>query len=159
VTDSADPTTSAGAPRLFRILVPATDLARSTRFFETLLGIPGRQVAPGRVYFDCGPVILGVLDYSGRAPEETPRPVESIYLATDRIEEVHARAVRLGCTSKELLHGDPRSPMGEIVVRPWGERSFYIEDPTGNSICFVDAATVFTGTPEQIASLRASSES
>jgi hypothetical protein len=34
---------------------------------------------------------------------------------------------------------------GEILTRPWGERSFYAEDPYGNLLCFVDERTVFTG--------------
>lgn len=141
-------------PRIFRILVPAKSLAESQRFYETLLGVPGRTVGGGRIYFDCGPVILGVLDYSRWEEDQFPRPAESIYFATDRIEEVHRRAVELGCTTKELLHGDPESPMGEIVVRPWGERSFYAEDPAGNSLCFVEAGTLFTGTPEQVEALQ-----
>ncbi len=35
--------------------------------------------------------------------------------------------------------------MAEIHRRSWGERSFYVEDPFGNKICFVDQDTVFTG--------------
>ena len=34
---------------------------------------------------------------------------------------------------------------GQIVVRPWGERSFYVEDPWSNGLCFVDEKTLFTG--------------
>jgi len=34
---------------------------------------------------------------------------------------------------------------GEIVKRPWGELSFYVEDPWGNGLCFVDETTLFTG--------------
>jgi hypothetical protein len=32
-----------------------------------------------------------------------------------------------------------------IRRRPWGERSFYGLDPSGNPVCFVDSATVFRG--------------
>jgi hypothetical protein len=32
-----------------------------------------------------------------------------------------------------------------MVVRPWGERSFYVKDPWGNGLCFVDEKTLFTG--------------
>ena len=32
-----------------------------------------------------------------------------------------------------------------IVTQPWGERSFYAEDPFGNKLCFVDRSTLFTG--------------
>ena len=34
------------------------------------------------------------------------------------------------------------------TTRPWGERSFYLRDPFGNPLCFVDAATLFTGPRE-----------
>ena len=37
--------------------------------------------------------------------------------------------------------------MGQIATRPWGERSFYVHDPFGNPLCFVDAGSLFTGPP------------
>ncbi len=141
------------APRLFRLLLPARNLERSRKFYESLLGAKGRSVARGRVYFDCGPVILGVLDYSSPEAGEPTSPTEALYFSTDDLEGVHRRARTLGCLSKELIHGDPRSPAGAIVVRPWGERSFYVIDPSGNPLCFVDARTLFTGTPRQVAAL------
>jgi hypothetical protein len=33
--------------------------------------------------------------------------------------------------------------MGEIATRPWGQRSFYMRDPFGNPLCFVDETTIF----------------
>lgn len=135
------------------MLLPARDLERSRRFYESLLGATGRKVATGRYYFDCGPVILGILDYSRVRKRDWPRVVESIYLAVPNLEAVFRRATRLNCRSVELLHGDRASPLGEIRVRPWGERSFYAEDPSGNPLCFVDAKTVFTGSRRQIADL------
>jgi len=142
------------SPRIFRVLVGARDLGRSRRFYETLLGARGRTVAVGRVYFDCGSVLLGVLDHSHVDPANWSAPSEAIYFAVARLEVIHARARRLRCLSQELLHGDPSSPMGEIVRRPWGERSFYAEDPSGNVLCFVDERTRFTGSPSQVAALR-----
>jgi len=146
----------ATAPRVFRILVSSTDLSASRSFYETLLGTPGREVSPGRVYFDCGSVILGVLDRSEPDGSPTRPPTESIYFSTDDLDGTWARAKALGCLSSETLHDDPDQPMGEIVVRPWGERSFYVNDPSGNSLCFVDERTVFTGTPAQVEALRRS---
>lgn len=140
--------------RVFRILLAVKDLEQGRRFYESLLGTQGRPVAEGRVYLDCGPVILGLLDYSMSPEANLPRPSESIYFLTDEITEVHRRATRLGALAEGLLHDDPASPLGEIVTRPWGERSFYVEDPSGNSLCFVETATAFTGTPEQVERLR-----
>jgi hypothetical protein len=60
------------------------------------------------------------------------------------LEAVHSRANELGCLSKGEVHG--RSA-GDIVTRPWGERSFYVYDPFGNGLCFVDVRTLYTGQP------------
>ena len=68
-----------------------------------------------------------------------------MYFAVDDLEAVFACAQRLGTLSKEI--GDGGLPMGEIVRRPWGERSFYLHDPFGNPLCVVDAASIFTGKP------------
>jgi catechol 2,3-dioxygenase-like lactoylglutathione lyase family enzyme len=142
------------APEIFRILIPAKKLDQSRRFYEALLGISGREVAGGRIYFDCGSVILGVLDHSSAAKTGLPRPAEALYFSTSDLEGVHLRARALGALSSELIHNDPANPAGEIVVRPWGERSFYVDDPSGNPLCFVDSRTLFTGTPRQITALR-----
>lgn len=62
-----------------------------------------------------------------------------VYLAVSDLEAVHARAERLGGLSPA---------MGNIETRPWGERSFYMTDPSGNPLCFVDGNTLFTGHQE-----------
>jgi catechol 2,3-dioxygenase-like lactoylglutathione lyase family enzyme len=142
------------SPRLYRVLVPAKDLERSQRFYESLLSTKGRMVGGGRIYLDCGAVIFGLLDYSRMPRSKFPGRAESLYLATDDLDGVFRRARRLGCLAPGLLHGDPASPLGKIVVRPWGERSFYVNDPSGNPLCFVDDTTVFTGTERQVARLR-----
>lgn len=144
---------SGAAPSLFRVLLPAVDLRTSVRFYERLLDARGRRVAPGRVYFDCGPVILGVLDFSGAPATERAPPTEALYFSTSDLDGVFRRARRLRCLTPGLIHGDPANPLGAIAVRPWGERSFYATDPAGNPLCFVDAKTVFTGSARQIAAL------
>jgi catechol 2,3-dioxygenase-like lactoylglutathione lyase family enzyme len=144
---------STRTPQLYRVLVPAKNLDRSRRFYESLFSIRGRKVGGGRIYIDCGRVILGILDYSRQTGAELPNPTEALYFATGALERIYLRARRLGCLSRELLHGDPSSPLGQIVVRPWGERSFYVEDPAGNTLCFVDRKTLFTGTRHQVAVL------
>ena len=146
--------TKGAGPAVFRILLAARDPEASRRFYESLLDTPGRLVVPGRYYFDCGPVILGVLDHSARSESEWSAPPESVYFATSDLEGAHRRARELGALDPGVLHGTASEPLGEIGVRPWGERSFYVVDPAGNSLCFVDDGTRFTGSPEQIAELR-----
>jgi|SRR6185436_16464536 len=131
----------ADVPRLFRVMVEVSDLGKAVDFYSTLLGIKGRTLRGSRAYFDCGPVILAVLDPTPGGI--TPRPnVDDIYFAVADLEEVHARALELGCVSKEDVHDENAC---DIVVRPWGERSFYAKDPWDNGLCFVDEHTLYTG--------------
>jgi catechol 2,3-dioxygenase-like lactoylglutathione lyase family enzyme len=132
--------------QLYRVILPVDDVASAAEFYSTLLAMPGMRISPGRHYFDCGGVILAL--YSPKADGDTaePRPnFEHVSFAVDDLDAVHARARQLGGLSIET--GDGRLPMGEIAVRPWGERSFYMRDRFGNPLCLVDARTVFTGPP------------
>jgi len=128
------------APALFRLAVHVTDLDRAVSFYSRLLGIEGRGIGGGRCYFDCGPIILAILDVS--LGVETPQPIPTMYFSVGDLEAIHARATEMGCLDREEVHG---APAGAIAKRPWGERSFYVEDPFGNSLCFVDPKTLFTG--------------
>ncbi len=131
------------APRLYRVILPVRNLDESVRFYATLLGQAGARVSGGRHYFDCGGVILACLDPAGDGDEVVARPnQEHVYFAVDDLEAYHARAHELGALSPDDVHG---AAAGAIGVRPWGERSFYLHDPTGNPLCFVDERTLFTG--------------
>jgi len=130
------------APSLFRIILQVSDLDHAADFYAKLLDDPGRRIPrASRHYVDCGPVILALVDVTAGGEEAKPLP-DKIYFAVDNLEEVHARASDMGCLSSDDVHGDIA---GEIVVRPWGERSFYVKDPWGNGLCFVDSQTLFTG--------------
>ena len=121
---------------IFRIFVPVSDLGQAVEFYSQLLDIEGRSIRGGRHYFDCGQVILAIVENSG-API-----ADHIYFSVASLEGVHRRANDLGCLEATDVHGEAA---GDMVVRPWGERSFYARDPFGNGLCFVDESTLFTG--------------
>jgi glyoxalase/bleomycin resistance protein/dioxygenase superfamily protein len=130
------------ADKLFRVILQVDDLAEAADFYTKLLDDPGRNIPRGgRHYIDCGPVILALVDAAAGGEKAKPLP-DYIYFAVGDLEKVYARASELHCLSSEDVHG---ASAGEIVVRPWGERSFYVEDPWGNGLCFVDENTLFTG--------------
>lgn len=126
----------ADAPRLYRVILPVTDIEKAREFYTGLLGVEGRRVSPGRHYFDCQGVILACFDprADGDPWDASPNP-DHVYFAAADLEGVHGRAREAGCTSLEET----------IETRPWGERSFYGKDPFGNPFCFVDEKTIFTG--------------
>lgn len=127
--------------KLFRVLLEVADLDEVSNFYSALLANQGRRVAPSRHYYVCGPVIVGLVDVSLEGGEPAAAP-EYLYFAVSDLEAFYERARRLNCLSKEDVHGEPA---GEIIIRPWGERSFYVVDPFGNGLCFVDEKTLFTG--------------
>lgn len=130
------------APKLFRIILQVGDLDKAAEFYSKLLGDEGRRIPrASRHYFDCGPVILALVDPTTGGEAAMPLP-DYIYFAVGDLEQVYARATELNCLSLEDVHG---ASAGEIATRPWAERSFYVNDPWGNGLCFVDDTTLFTG--------------
>lgn len=130
--------------QLYRVIVPAGDIDRSAQFYATLLDQPGMRVSPGRHYFRCGSVTLAIYSPSADGDARDPYPnFDHLYLAVADLEPYFSRAELLNCLRSAT--GDGGLPMGKIAVRPWGERSFYADDPFGNPLCLVDDATLFRG--------------
>ncbi len=131
------------AGKLFRVALQVGDLGQASAFYGKLLDDPGIPIPRGsRHYFDCGGVILALVDVTkgaGEKPQPTP---DYIYFAVSNLEEIFERAKDLNCLARDRFHDQEA---GAIVKRPWGELSFYVEDPWGNGLCFVDEKTLFTG--------------
>jgi catechol 2,3-dioxygenase-like lactoylglutathione lyase family enzyme len=125
--------------RIFRVTVEVSDLDRATTFYAKLLGIAGQRHPGARHYFDCGGVILAVLDVSMGGLTPTPGP-KSLYFTVDDVGAVHARAQELAALAPYKVHGQPAA---EVIERPWGEKSFYVVDPWGNDLCFVQSGTLY----------------
>lgn len=122
--------------KLFRVIVPVPSVDGAASFYGQVLGMPGRRVSPGRHYFSCGDTILAC--FSPREDGDAfdlPHNPDHIYFSVDDLAATFARCREAGCRRLD----------DSIRTQPWGERSFYAEDPFGNKICFVDERTVFTG--------------
>ncbi len=121
--------------RRFRVIVPVSDIDAAARFYEKLLGLPGKRVSSGRHYLDCEGVILALFSPRDDTDPWDARPnPEPVYFAVDDLEAVQKRAMEM-----DAQIDDP------IEVQPWGERSFYLRDPYGNRLCMVHRTTLFTG--------------
>lgn len=128
------------APKLFRVTLEVADLEFATELYRDLLGVDGKRHPGGRHYFDCGGIILSVIDVSQRGMPPTAGP-KSLYFAVEDVDAIHKRAARLGVLAPYQVHGAPAS---DVLERPWGERSFYIVDPWGNDLCFCAEGTLYT---------------
>jgi predicted enzyme related to lactoylglutathione lyase len=128
-------------PRLFRVILPVTDIEKAKKFYGQVLGMPGERVSPGRHYFDCGGTVLAcydpVADGDGLQEGWKHHPRQYVYFAVSDLDATHQQAKDAGGTIVE----------GGIQKMPWGERLFWAKDPFGNPISFVDEKTLFTGTP------------
>ena len=133
-------TKTSDVPKIFRVTIEVSGLDEAAAFYARLLGVEGKRHPGMRHYFDCGGVVLAVLDVAagGGAPTRGPK---SLYLAVHDLDAVHARARSLDALAPYEVHG---APAAEPVRRPWGERSFYVVDPWGNDLCFVEAGTLYT---------------
>lgn len=122
------------APRLFRVVVPVTDIDAAAGWYGAALGMAGARAAPNRHYFDCGGTILAlrVMSMDPASVAFRPNP-DRLYLSVDDLEAAHQRMRLAGCAD-----------LSPIEVQPWGERSFYGHDPDGNPLCIVQAGTEFT---------------
>jgi len=131
--------------RLFRVIVPVNDLQRAAAFYREILGAPGTQVSPGRWYFRCGDLVLACYDAAadGDAVQDY-RHAEPLYFAVSDISAMVERCAAVGARFPVEAPPDV-GPLGTPMRRPWGELSFYVEDPFGNMLCFVDAETAFVG--------------
>jgi hypothetical protein len=127
-------------PSLFRLTIEVANLDDAQEFYSKLFGTPGSRQPGGRVYFNAGAVLLQVLDISSSGE---PHPAaKALYFTVRDLDAIHARATFLGALSEELVHGKPG---GDVAVRPWGERSFYAQDPWANPLCFVEAGSTYGG--------------
>jgi catechol-2,3-dioxygenase len=129
---------AADAPLFFRMTVEVGNLDQAEEFYTKLFDVKGLRSPGARVYIQAGAVALQVVDVSSVS---APHPAaKSLYFTVKNLQAIHDRAMLLGALSEELIHGGPG---GEIAKRPWGERSFYAEDPWGNPLCFVEAGTTY----------------
>jgi catechol 2,3-dioxygenase-like lactoylglutathione lyase family enzyme len=127
---------AAGPPLMFRVTLEVNHLERARAFYEELLGMKGKKLPGSRVHFDCGQTVLQISDVSASGPSHPC--ARSVCFAVPNLDAVHKRAKKLKCLSLELVHDRPG---GAIHKRPWGEKSFYADDPWFNSLCFVQAGT------------------
>jgi catechol 2,3-dioxygenase-like lactoylglutathione lyase family enzyme len=128
------------SPKLFRVTLEVADLERATDIYADLFGQEGQRHPGARHYFECGGVIVAVLDVSQGGMTPTPGP-KSLFFAVDSVEASHERAERLDILAPYDVHGEPA---GAVITRPWGERSFYVVDPWGNDLCFCQNGTLYT---------------
>src|SRR5262245_13189291 len=90
-------------PVLFRVTLQVGDLAKTAAFYAKLLGEKGREIRGSRHYFDCGPVILALVDPTPGGEKAKPNG-DVVYFSVKDLDAVFARAKALNCLSTEEFH-------------------------------------------------------
>ena len=67
---------------IFRVIVPVDGIQQGVDFYAALFGTPGERVSGGRHYFQCGPVVLALVDPASERQPFRPNP-DWLYLAGD----------------------------------------------------------------------------
>ena len=126
------------AHKLYRVILPVSDIDIAAKFYGYVFQIDGERVSPGRHYFDCNGVILACYDPAADGDDvgEGWKHHENqyVYFSVSDLAAVRARIQEAGGQN-----------LTEIETMPWGERIFYALDPIGSRLSFVDEATTFTG--------------
>jgi predicted enzyme related to lactoylglutathione lyase len=129
--------------RLYRIILPVSDIERAARFYTTVLGVTGNRVSKGRHYFAGAGTEGAILacyspreDGDAAALGETwhPHPFQYLYFSVADLAAVRQRCISSGASN-----------VTAIERMPWGETMFYALDPFGNPISFVESGTEFVG--------------
>ncbi len=111
-----------------RVLVGTRDYASSTAFYRELLRFPVQEewdATDGRgTLFATGGGVIEVIEDSPHHPAEVPHGVSVSIEVTD-VEELHGRLAVAGV-----------APTDPLADRPWGHRSFAIQDPNGLPLTF-----------------------
>ncbi len=110
-----------------RILLRASDLDRSRRFYRDMLGLAiyrefGPPDDPGVVFF-LGP---GLLEVSGH----TVGPAGQSVMIWIQVRDVHAEHARLAAAAVPIIR--------EPATEPWGLTEMWIQDPDGIQIVLVE---------------------
>ena len=114
--------------------MPVVDYQRALEFYRALFGIEGKAVSPGRTYFDLGGTNFCVYHPESDGDSPVQPLTTAVYLTVETLSDAHANA---SAANAQYLTS--------IETRPWGERSFYCRDPSGNILCFVDNRSQFRG--------------
>ncbi|WP_340644347.1 VOC family protein [Phenylobacterium sp.] len=111
--------------RLFRVILPVTDIEAAAQFYGAVIGEPGERVAVNRHYFGTGAdgAILACCDPRGEHGSGKAawlmHPLQYVYIAVDDLEAARGACAAAGATE-----------ITGIESQPWGETMFYALDPS-----------------------------
>ena len=133
---------------LRNVILPTTSLGRAEAFFEELFQLEADSFVPNRHFFYLESCQLSLVNPAEHArahdldPDQPFRPnPDLVYFAVSDLDASFERAQKL----RMQKIPDDADLVDGIHTYPWGERSFYGVDPSGNPICFVDDQTLYTG--------------
>ena len=74
-------------PKLFRVILPVSDIALAEKFYSQILATPGKRISPGRHYFDCEGTILACYDPKPTATKPSFPPTPTTFISPSMISK------------------------------------------------------------------------
>src|SRR5260370_17560369 len=93
-------------PKIFRITLEVSNIDEAAAFYAKLLDTEGKRHPGARHYFDCGGVILSVLDPTAGGLTPMPGP-KSLYFAVRDLYALHTPARAPNPLAPPKLHATP----------------------------------------------------
>ncbi|MDA0196304.1 MAG: VOC family protein [Bacteroidetes bacterium] len=121
--------------KLFRVIIPVSDVNKAAKFYSSIFGVPGKRVSKGRHYFNMSGVTFACYDpvADGDGEGIGPNP-DHVYISVEEFDDLYNK-----------VKSAQASYVSEIIDQSWGERIFYFNDPFGNKLGIVKKGTEFTG--------------
>ena len=115
-------TKSNDTPQFFRLNIEVGDLNKAVDFYTKLLDVQGRKQPGSRVYFDCGPITLQVVDVSSVGKPHTA--AKALYFTVKDLEADSNAAKELGWSGRGASDRSMPWIRGEIRSASWKRERF-----------------------------------
>ncbi len=123
--------------KLFRVVLPVSDIELAAEFYFQVLGVKGKRISTGKHFFECEGFTLSCYDPLANGDKLGQgwmhHENQYTFFSVKNLDAIFFRLMKIPDAEID----------SNIKENELGERLFYVLDPFGNPLCFVDEKTVY----------------